>query len=64
MKAGKLFKVIYKDGERVLAKTLEFKYSENGFLVFFNKINVREEYLPISSIVRMEEVKDEISKKN
>ena len=56
MNEGMKYLVFFDDGKIVRGKTLVYRRTENGYEVFYNPVIQREESIPISRIVRVEEI--------
>lgn len=54
MEDGKKYRIFYDDGERIRDKSLIFRKSSDGFLVFYNPQSGLEECIPQARIVRIE----------
>ena len=55
MKQGKLYKIIYNDGERPRTKDMIFKSKEAPMVRFFNPKTNKEEEIHQDKIIRTEE---------
>jgi len=58
MEEGVEYNVYYEDDSRVRHKILVFKDSRNGMIHFFNSRTGKEEFLPVTRIIRVEGMKE------
>ena len=59
MEIGETYTVIYDDLGRAQRKVFIFKEAKNGLAKFVNVRGRKIEYIPISRIIRVEEVSDD-----
>jgi hypothetical protein len=56
MDEGKMYRVVYSDGEQTRVKILSFIRNDNSVLVFFNMDKGIEECISVNSFIRSEEI--------